>query len=223
MMKPQLIGKEDPMPNRLKRTGYAMAAMLLALGLAHAASAQTDPDLTSKLLIAILVKKGVLSQADANSILQEAQAAASAAQAGAPQTAAPPTAAPTSTVEVSSTETPDGTIHVTYIPPMMRQQIANSVTQQITAQQQAKGYSGYPEVPEWVNRLHFYGDFRARYEADLFPRGNDPEIDNFNAINTGNPFDISGANQQYEPRFDSTEDRTRFEIRARKPDSRECE
>jgi hypothetical protein len=56
-----------------------MAAMLLALGLPAAAHAQSDPDLTSRLLIAILVKKGVLSQSDANSILQEAQAAASAA------------------------------------------------------------------------------------------------------------------------------------------------
>ena len=91
----------------------AMAAILPALALPAAAHAQTDPDLTSKLLIAILVKKGVLSPDDAKSILQEAQAAASAAQQTAAAAPAPPPAPPTSTVTVSSTQTPDGTIHVT--------------------------------------------------------------------------------------------------------------
>jgi hypothetical protein len=208
------------MRHRLKLAS-GMAALLLA-AVPVAARAQTDPDLTSKLLIAILVKKGVLSQADANSILQEAQQAASAAQASeaaarpaspAPIVAAP--GAPVSTVEVTSTEAPDGTVHVTYIPQIVRDQIATSVKQQMVAEQQAQGYSGNAEVPSWVNRIHFYGDFRMRYEADLFPPGNDPDLPNFNAINTGAPYDVSSSNLEFEPRIDSTENRNRFEIRAR--------
>ncbi len=233
-MKPQLIGKQDPMRHRLKRAGSGLAAMLLALGVPAAAHAQTDPDLTSKLLIAILVKKGVLSQSDANSILHEAQDAANAAQAnalagadsgaaGASQTkafalAAPPAgAAPTSTLEVSSTETPDGTIHVTYIPPVVREQIATSVEKQITTTQQAQGYSGFTQVPDWVNRMHFYGDFRFRYEDDLFPSGNDATgaFPNFNAINTGAPYDVSSGNINFPPQLNVNQNRNRFRIRAR--------
>jgi hypothetical protein len=191
-----------------------MAVMLLALGLPHAARAQTDPNLTSKLLISILVKKGVLSQADANSIMQEAQAEASAAQTeAAAHPAAPP--APTSTVTVTSTRTPDGTIHVTYIPPVVQNQIASAVTTQITAQQRAQGYSGSSLVPEWVNRLHFYGDFRMRYEDDLFPQGNDNTdgFPNFNAINTGPPYDIKSSN--FPPQLNVDQNRNRFRVRGR--------
>ncbi len=201
------------MRQKVKQTGCALAAMLLALGLPAAAHAQSDPDLTSKLLIAILVKKGVLSQSDADSIMQEAQAEASAAQASAAAAPAPP--APTAAVTVSSTTTPDGTIHVTYVPPVVRNQIAGTVEQEVLAQEQAQGYAAPNQIPDWVNRIHIYGDFRARYEADLFPSGNDPQLTNFNSINTGNPFDVSGANPDFEPRTDSTEDRTRFLLRAR--------
>ncbi len=208
------------MRHRLKLAS-GMAALLLA-AMPVAARAQTDPDLTSKLLIAILVKKGVLSQSDANSILQEAQQAASAAQASeasarpapAPVVAAPP-GAPVSTVEVTSTETPDGTVHVTYIPQIVRDQIATSVKQQMVAEQQAQGYSGNSQIPDWVNRIHFYGDFRMRYEADLYPPGNAPDLPNFNAINTGAPFDVSSSNLSFEPRINSTENRNRFLIRTR--------
>ncbi len=215
MTKPQQSGKQNPMRNRLKQTRcgiLAMAAILPALGLAGTAHAQTDPNLANKLLIAILVKKGVLSQSDANSIMQEVQAEASAAQATA---AAAPPAAPVSTVTVTSTTTPDGTIHVTYIPPVVRDQIATAVAAQVATAQQAQGYSGLSNVPEWVNRVHIYGDFRSRYEADMFPSGNDPQITNFNAINTGNPYDVSGANPDYPPRINDTENRNRFELRAR--------
>lgn len=204
-----------PMRNRLKLGCCGMAALLLAAAMPVAAHAQGDPDLTSKLLIAILVKKGVLSQSDANSILQEAQTAAAEASTAQASATVPAAAAPTSTVTVSSTETPDGTIHVTYIPPVVRDQIATSVKEQVLAQEQAQGYAAPNQIPDWVNKIHFYGDFRARYEADLFPSGNSPDIPNFNAINTGNPFDVSSTNPEFEPRLDSTEDRNRFEIRAR--------
>jgi hypothetical protein len=188
-----------------------MAAMLLALGLPAMAQAQSAPDLTSKLLIAILVKKGVLSQSDADTILAQAQAAASAAQASA--AAAPPT--PASPVTVTSTTTPDGTIHVTYIPPVVRDQITSAVASQITAQQQSQGYTGYSEVPAWVSRVHISGDFRFRDEEDLFPPGNadDGHYPNFNAVNTGSPYLFGGTNQPSELNVD--ENRNRLQLRAR--------
>ena len=241
MMQFEPRGKRNPMRNSLKLTRCGMTALLLAAGMLAGiptpARAQSDPDLTSKLLIAILVKKGVLTQSDANSILEEAQAAAAAAQASVPpapalvssapvntapggvaQTGTMQTqSAPASTVMVSSTESPDGTVHVTYIPQVVRDQIADAVTAQMTAKQQAAGNTGLAEVPDWVNQLHFYGDFRLRYEDDLFPHGNDDTgaFPNFNAINTGAPYDVSAQNSNFPPSLNVDENRDRLRLRAR--------
>jgi hypothetical protein len=233
---------QNPMRYRNLMAGCVTAAILLAAGLPDAARAQSSPDLTSELLIKILVKKGVLSQSDANSIMHEAQAEASAAQtasrtpAAAPSPAresayaantapgatettipAPSHNAPTNTVSVSTTETPDGTIHVTYIPQVVRDQIATSVEQQVMAQQQAQGYSGKNLVPDWVNRIHFYGDFRMRLESDMFPPGNDITggLVNFNSINTGPPYDVSPSNTNFPPQLDTNQNRFRLRLRAR--------
>ncbi len=218
MMNPQQSGMQNPMRNRLKQTRcgmLALAVILPAMGLAGTAQAQTDPNLANKLLIAILVKKGVLSQSDANSIMAQVQAEAAAATA--PATA--PAAAPVSAVSVTSTTTPDGTIHVTYVPPVVRNQIVSAVTAQMTAQQQAQGYSGYAEVPDWVNHIHFSGDFRFRDEEDLFPHGNanTGAFPNFNAINTGLPFDLSSVSNptQLYPYQNVDQNRNRFRLRAR--------
>jgi hypothetical protein len=220
MTKPQQSGKQNPMRHKSKLTRcgiLAMAALLPALGLPGTAHAQTDPNLANKLLIAILVKKGVLSQSDAKSIMQEVQAEASAAQATAAAAPPPPAspAAPVSTVTVTSTTTPDGTIHVTYIPPIVRNQIASAVAAQVATAQQAQGYSGLSNVPEWVNRVHISGDFRFRDETDLFPRGNDNTgaFPNFNAINTGAPYDLKSNN--FPPQLNVDQNRNRFRLRAR--------
>ena len=111
MTKPQQSGKQNPMRHKSKLTRcgiLAMAALLPALGLPGTAHAQTDPNLANKLLIAILVKKGVLSQSDAKSIMQEVQAEASAAQATAAAAPPPPAspAAPVSTVTVTPLPVP---------------------------------------------------------------------------------------------------------------------
>jgi hypothetical protein len=216
MTKPQPSGIFLPMRQKHNFSRLlAMAAILPALALPAAARAQTDPDLTSKLLIAILVKKGILSPADAKSILQQAQEAASAAQ----QTAAapPPPAAPTSTVTVSSTQTPDGTIHVTYIPQVVQDQIATAVTTQMTAAQQAEGLPPATPVPSWVSNIKISGDFRIRDELDLFPHGNDNTgaFVNFNAINTGAPFDVGPLNTNFPPQLDVDQNRDRLRFRAR--------
>jgi hypothetical protein len=191
-----------------------LAASVLAAGAPAAALAQSNPDLTSQLLIDILVKKGVLSQADADSILAEAKAAAAAAT----TTSVPATSpAATQTVEVTSTTTPDGTIHVTYVPKVVREQIAQQVTSQVIAQEQAGGYAAPNQVPAWLSRITVSGDFRMRYEADLFPRGNDDSgaFPNFNAINTGSPYDISTANNNFPASNNVNENRNRFLVRAR--------
>src|ERR1700749_4597265 len=70
--------------------------------------------------------------------------------------------------------------------------------------------------PEWAQRIHFYGDVRLRYQGSFFPPGNDQaDAVNFNAINTGSPYDISPANTTPFPTYNTTQNREQFRFRAR--------
>ena len=64
-------------------------------------------------------------------------------------------------------------------------------------------------------RFRFTGDIRTRYEGDFFPNTNDDTgaFPNFNAINTGAPFDVAGT--RFSPQYNVDQDRERFRIRAR--------
>jgi len=59
------------------------------------------------------------------------------------------------------------------------------------------------------------GDIRVRYEDIFFPKGNDTSgvFPNFNAINTGPPFDTTGVS--FSPQRDVDQDRTEVRLRAR--------
>ena len=61
----------------------------------------------------------------------------------------------------------------------------------------------------------FRRHLRLRYEGDFFPAGNDDTgaFPNFNAINTGAPFDIAGT--AFSPQYNVDQDRERFRLRAR--------
>jgi hypothetical protein len=205
----------EPMSYKRKLLCTGLAGLLVSTVLPAAAMAQASPDMTSRLLISILVKKGVLSPADAQSILQEATQEAALAATNAATTPAP--AAPDSGVTATSSVTPDGTIHVTYVPKIVREQIAQQVTHQVLAQEQAEGYAMPAEIPGWLNRVTVFGDFRSRYESDLFPHGNDitGAFPNFNSINTGSPYDISSGNNNFPASNNVNENRSRFLVRAR--------
>ena len=187
----------------------AGAAMLLASLAPALARAQAAPDPANALLISILVKRGVISQGDADAIMHEVAAEQEEAKAQA--------AVPVPTTVTTSSVAPDGTIHVTYVPKIVRDQITQQVKNEVLAQEQAQGYAEPAEVPDWIHRVRIYGDFRFRYESDLFPKGNDDTgaFPNFNAINTGSPYDISTANNNFPASNNVNENRNRFRIRAR--------
>src|SRR5678816_979949 len=69
--------------------------------------------------------------------------------------------------------------------------------------------------PDWVSRIKLFGDIRVRYEGAFFPMGNDNTgaFPNFNAINTGPPFDVSGT--VFSPQLNVDQDRHRIRLRAR--------
>lgn len=211
-----------PRSSRVSRRGVAVAVLAaLLLAAATGARAQRDDSATVK-LIQILIAKGILTKDQAASLLSQAQseahsnqAARTPAKAGAPSlaTAAPP----------EEPQVPKGTVRVTYVPQSVRDQIAQQVRDQVLGEEQKNGWAAPNEVPDWIHRITVYGDLRTRYERVLQDPANKTSVANstnfpfvdFNAINTGSPFDVNYPQNQVFPTINTTEDRTLYQIRAR--------
>lgn len=155
-------------------------------------------------LINRLVQKGILTQAEAAEMIQQAQADAAAAQnaaASAEVAALPP--APSA-----------DDLRVTYIPEVVKNDMRDEIQQELMAKAREENWSG-KSAPDWTSKFRPFGDIRGRYESYLFPDGNDNtgSFPNFNAINTGAPFDTAGT--QFSPQFNVDRDRDRARLRAR--------
>jgi Putative porin len=163
---------------------------------------------------------------------QSAQSQEAAQQAAAALQAvrnAPPAGAPGLPSELPFDPVPpaaDDSLRVTYIPEEVRAQLREEVTQDVMAQAVSENWSGPRTPPEWVMRFKLNGDIRVRYEGIYFPdskidsngnlvSGNDNTggFPNFNAINTGSPFDTSGTNLP--PELNVDQDRQRLRLRLR--------
>jgi hypothetical protein len=217
------------------------AALLRAQTTAVPAGAPPSPSLNLTInLINRLVQRGALTQADADELIRMAEddtrraqamaggAGGAAGGAGSPnplaQSAAGSAAAVTSAPGSSQTSAavaptppaiPDGTVRVTYVPEIVKRQIRDELRQDVLAQARAEGWAAPRILPEWVTRFKIFGDFRLRYEGLFYPKGNDNTgaFPNFNAINTGTPFDVAGST--FSPQINVDQDRTRIRLRAR--------
>lgn len=109
----------------------------------------------------------------------------------------------------------DDTVRVTYIPETVKKQIKDDLRAELAAEAKTQGTALPKGIPDWVSRFRVKGDIRIRYENDMFPAGNDNTgaFPNFNAINTGAPFDVAGT--VFSPQLNVDQDRTRVRIRAR--------
>lgn len=153
-------------------------------------------------LINRLVERGVLTHADADDLIKQAVADANKAR---QEAEAGDALAPTG----------DGAVRVAYIPESVRAQIRDEIKTEVLAQAKDEKWAGAAAFPDWVNRIRWFGDIRVRYETNLFPEGSDNtgSFPNFNAINTGKPFDVAGT--VFSPQLNVDEERTRLRLRAR--------
>jgi hypothetical protein len=153
-------------------------------------------------LIAALVKKGILTQAEAGILIQQAEADAARAQAEA---------------SANDSLAVDGdTVRVTYVPESVKAEIRDQLRTEVLAQARDEGWVAANKQPEWVSRVKIFGDVRLRYEGIFFPEGtndNTGSFPNFNAINTGSPFDVSGT--EFSPQHNVDQERMRLRLRAR--------
>lgn len=171
-------------------------------------------------LLKRLVKRGILTQEDADELTKEAQADAASARAQSQADAAAASQAVVSQVAEKAAEmTPpppsDDEVRVPYVPAIVKQEMTDEIKQDVLKQARAENWAAPRAIPDWVPRFRFTGDVRTRYEGDFFPNTNDDTgaFPSFNTINTGAPFDVAGT--EFSPQYDVNQDRERFRERAR--------
>jgi hypothetical protein len=110
---------------------------------------------------------------------------------------------------------PDDTVRVTYVPEVVKEQLREEVKQDVLDEARKEGWATPRAVPSWVSKFRLFGDLRTRYEGFRYPVGNDNTgaFPNFNAINTGAPFDVSGT--VFSPQYNVDQNRKRVRLRAR--------
>jgi hypothetical protein len=194
-------------------------------------------------LIHRLVERGVLTQADADELIKQAEDDAARARAlaaqqqqqqrtaavreeeNAPQLFAEPSPLPQSSANVSAVPPPPAenagsndegdAVNVTYVPDVVKQQLREEIKQDVMEQAREENWANPRIFPTWLSRFTPFFDLRLRYRGDYFPSGNDDSgaFPNFNAINTGPPFDVTGTT--FSPQLNVDQNRNRAQIRVR--------
>ncbi|MEI9991676.1 MAG: putative porin [Rhizomicrobium sp.] len=202
--------------------GVAALALAVSMTPVQAASASGGASTNSTInLVNLLVKRGIISRQDADALIKQANDEAASARPPASSVAAAavgPSAAAAAPSSVATVPPADGAVHVTYVPEIVRKQIEDNVRDKVMAEARAGHWAAPDAVPGWIHNIRLSGDIRTRYEGDLFPHGNDNtgSFPNFNAINTGNPFDVSAiSNPNFPPELNVDQNRNRFRLRAR--------
>ena len=157
-------------------------------------------------LIQRLVQKGVLSQAEAGELIQQAERDAAVAKQNATVAAA---------VAADAALATSQDVVVTHVPEPVRARMQEEIKAELLAEAKAGQWGGFAAPDDWTRKFRFNGDLRFRYEGTIFPEGNDNTgaFPDFNRINTGDPFDIAGTD--FSPQWNADEERHRFRIRAR--------
>ena len=167
-------------------------------------------------LVNMLVKQGVLKEDQAEALIRQANDEAYVAREAAKGAATKADEAAKAANAATSAASPPGTRHVTYVPEVVKRQLREDIKREVMDRAHKENWASPGAYPEWAQRIRFSGDLRARYQGSFFPAGNN-QLDaiNFNAINTGSPYDVSQANQTNWPTYNSTQDRHQPRLRAR--------
>jgi hypothetical protein len=168
-------------------------------------------------LINRLVQKGVLSQAEAADLIQGAEADAAFAKAQA-QALSDTQAAVMAQGTMPPVEPDPEEVRVTYIPESVKAEIRDQLRAEVFTQAQEQKWAAPNAAAEWTQRIKLFGDMRMRQESLMYPVGNDNvtgAFPNFNALNTGLPFDFRNTTGTLPPQLnvDQRRDRSRMRMR----------
>ncbi|HLH94746.1 MAG TPA: putative porin [Xanthobacteraceae bacterium] len=167
-------------------------------------------------LINILMQQGVLTEEQGAALIKQAEDEAYVARQAVHDAAAKADDADKTAKDAADATSPPGTKHVVYVPEVVKKELRDEIKGEVMTKAQKEGWAAPGKFPDWASRIHFYGDVRVRSEWDFFPKGNDPQAAvNYNAINTGSPYDTSLSNPVLWPTYDTDQDRYRARLRAR--------
>ncbi|CAM2152330.1 putative porin [Pararobbsia alpina] len=159
-------------------------------------------------LINLLVKRGVLTQQNANDLIHEAQTEAAQAKAAAANSKP-------SGVAVAGVAAQPGEVAVPYVPEVVRDQIKEQVKQEVIAQAKSENWATPNTFPDWVSRITISGDVRVRDEYHFYSPNNFPDLINYAAINATGPQDVNqNTIRTLPPIYNTTQNRDNL-LRAR--------
>lgn len=203
----------------MKALSRPAAALLLALPMATTwADERTDlleMKNTILNLVDALVEQGILTEAKAQALKNEAAARARADAARETVVEAAPAD------EAADKPAAAGkVVRVPYVPnfvkdeirEQVRAELRKDVTADVVAKAKEERWGLKDALPAWVTALRWSGDARLRYQGDYFASSNPPSsLPNFQAINEAGGITRAGQNAF----LNSTEDRHRTRVRAR--------
>lgn len=176
-------------------------------GSAEVAGAVSQLVEQQKLLIRLMADKGILTQAQAEQMIRDAEKNAETLRNASAAGGAP-----------IPSKLPSGAVNIPYIPENIRAQIKEQVKKEVLATAKTEKWGEVTGLPSWINRFKFYGDLRLRGEKDFFDSSNSAFIPDFaTIINNGQTTDFGAVNAGTAgiPTLNTTEDRTRYRLRAR--------
>ncbi len=165
-------------------------------------------------LINRLVQRGALTQADATDLIQLAEQDAAIAR-GQAQMLQETQAAVVAQSAMPPVVPDAEEVRVTYIPESVKEEIRSQLRSEVLNQAREEKWAAPNQVVEWTTRTSLFGDLRMRHDRFSFSAGNNNTgvFPNFNAINTGAPFDVSGP--IFSPQLNVDRDRERTRLRMR--------
>jgi hypothetical protein len=149
-------------------------------------------------LIHLMVKKGLLTQGEADGLLKQANDEALQAQKAA---AAAPTGTPADGAQ-------PGDVRAVYVPQNVRNEIREQVKQEVIAQAKSEHWAEPNAIPDWLDRISWYGDVKVRDESWYYGRTNYNGFVDYATLNRTGPYDLNTITQGVNPPIlNSTQDR----------------
>ncbi|WEK02142.1 MAG: putative porin [Candidatus Sphingomonas phytovorans] len=194
--------------------GLLGATALVSSTTAFAQTAPVSQNATVN-LINKLVEKKILTRAEADTMIAQADAEASQARATAEAAQTAQQSAQSAVAAASPASAQPGT-SVRYVPQFVRDQIREEVTREVLADAKTQGLVAPDAMPDWVRGIKITGDLRLREENHFFDKGNALDFININAINGGPPYNTDPTTNPVNfPILNTRKDRNYFRIRAR--------
>jgi hypothetical protein len=146
-------------------------------------------------LINRLVQRGILTKEDAGDLIRQAKEDAqrvSQQSQVAQQAATQAATAQQMAMEAAAPPSSDEAVSVSYVPEIVKAEMRDEIKRDVMAAAQSEGWA-QPNVPEWLRKFRPFMDLRTRYQGNNYGSDNSTDLFetiNFNAINTGRPFNM---------------------------------